>query len=412
MTATTATEDELLDLLGDLTDWLLASSFEGTMRCEAIVRDIAARYGHTVTATFLADTALVTVGERTRSYAREPGVPPLHQVSRFKTLVGDIHAGGVAPAEAARRLAEIRALPPRWSKPWQVAGLMCFTVGFGISVQATWQQVAVSAVTGLLVGLLVVAGGAHRRLALVSPFLASLVVTAIVLTLHERGLVDGGPIQLIVPALFYFIPGDAISAAALELAANRMTAGAARLVYSVVVLLVLAFGALVATVLLQVPQSHLFDATVPGNLGAFLVWGGWVLFAAGVMLTFSMAPRDFPWALALVLLTAAVTELGVRAWGDPAGTFLGAVVMTTAALLLGRRPGLPPAYVLYLGAFYVLTPGSHGLRGLESWIGGDRIGGVTGVADMVGLLVAIAVGMLVAAAVVGPGTTRSAIPRE
>jgi uncharacterized membrane protein YjjB (DUF3815 family) len=57
---------------------------------------------------------------------------------------------------------------------------------------------------------------------------------------------------------------------------------------------------------------------------------------------------------------------------------------------------------LYLGAFYVLTPGSHGLRGLESWIGGSRIQGVTGVADMVGLLIAIAVGMLVAGAVVGP----------
>ena len=75
----------------------------------------------------------------------------------------------------------------------------------------------------------------------------------------------------------------------------------------------------------------------------------------------------------------------------------------SAALLLGRRPALPPAYVLYVGAFYVLTPGSHGLRGIESWIGGDRIQGLTSVGNMVGLLVAIAVGMLVAAAAVGAG---------
>ncbi|MCY1136879.1 threonine/serine exporter family protein [Actinoplanes sp. Pm04-4] len=404
---TRAAEDEVVDLLGDLTDWLLGSSFEGTMRCEAVVRDIAARYGHSVEVTFLADSAIVTVGGRTRSYAREPGVPPLHQVSEFKRLVADIHRRPVPPAEASRRLAAIRAMPPRWSKPWQVAGLVCFTVGFGISVQATSQQVAVSALTGLLVGLLVVAGGTHRRVVLVSPFLASLVVTGIVLTLAEHGFIEGGPIQLIVPALFYFIPGDAISAAALELATNRMTAGAARLVYSVVVLLVLAFGALVAAVLLRAPASDLFDTTVPGNLGPLLVWGGWVLFAIGVMLTFSMAPRDFPWALGLVLLTAGVTELGTRAFGDPAGTFFGAIAMTLAALLLGRRPGLPPAYVLYLGAFYVLTPGSHGLRGLESWIGGDEVGGVTGVADMVGLLIAIAVGMVVAAASLSRDEVRS-----
>ena len=88
--------------------------------------------------------------------------------------------------------------------------------------------------------------------------------------------------------------------------------------------------------------------------------------------------------------------------GDPVGTFVVAVVMTSAALLLGRLRNLPPVYVLYLGAFYVLTPGSHGLRGIESWIGGNRIQGVTSLATMVGLLTAIAVGMLVAAAALRP----------
>ena len=130
------------------------------------------------------------------------------------------------------------------------------------------------------------------------------------------------------------------------------------------------------------------------------------LFAFGVMFTFSMAVRDFPWALGLVLLTAATAELGARAFGDPVGTFIGAVMMTSAALLLARARTLPAAYVLYLGAFYVLTPGSHGLRGLESWIGGNRIEGVTGLATMVGLLTAIAVGMLVAAAALRPPRER------
>ena len=405
--AAPTSEAELLELIGAVVDLLLSSSFEGTMRCEAIVRDLAAHYGHAVEATFLADAALVTLGGRTLTFAREPTVPPLHQVSRFKALVAEIHRDALPAGAATRRLAEIRAMPPRWSRPWRVVGLMAFTVGFGISVQATWQQVAVSAVTGLLVGLLVVAGDGHKRLTLVSPFVASVLVTGVVLQLYERGLLDGGPIQLIVPALFFFIPGDAITAAALELAGNRLTAGAARLVYSLVTLLVLAFGALIATVLLQVPQSHLFDVTVPGNLGPAGVWGGWVLFAVGVLLTFSMAPRDFPWALGLILLTAAAVQVGTRAFGDPAGTFIGAIVMTAAALLLGRRPGLPPAYVLYLGAFYVLTPGSHGLRGLESWIGGDKIEGVTGVAEMAGLLIAIAVGMLVTAAAIGPARRRT-----
>jgi metal-sulfur cluster biosynthetic enzyme/uncharacterized membrane protein YjjB (DUF3815 family) len=262
--------------------------------------------------------------------------------------------------------------------------LTLFSVGFGISVQGTWQEVGVSAVTGLLVGLLVVAGSRSPRLAAASPFLASVLVSAVVLELFQHTTLEGGPIQLIIPALFYFIPGDAITAGALELAGNRITAGASRLVYSLVVLLVLAFGALVATVIVQVPEHALFDVTVQGNLGLLWTWGGWVLFALGVMFAFSMAVEDFPWALALVLLTAAAAELGTHAFGDPVGTFVGALVMTSVALLLGRFRALPPPFVLYLGAFYVLTPGSHGLRGIESWIGGDPIQGVTSLGTMVG----------------------------
>ncbi|MEV4351520.1 threonine/serine exporter family protein [Actinoplanes sp. NPDC049596] len=386
-----------MELLGPLVEWLLRGSFEGTMRSERVVRDVAARYGHRVEVTFLADSALLTVDGRAYSYAREPGVPPLNQVTAMKRLLSDM--SHLTETQAAARLSEIAAMPPRWNKAWQLAGLVLFTVGFGISVQATWQQVGVSALTGLVVGLLVISG----RGRLIEPFVASVLVSVVVLLLYEHGWLDGGPIQLIVPALFYFIPGDAISAAALELALNRMTAGAARLVYSIIVLLVLAFGALVATVLLQLPPSVLFDVSVPGNLGPFEVWAGWVLFGLGVMFVFQMAPRDFPWALGLILLTAAAAELATRALGDPFGTFTGAVLMTTVALRLGRKPALPPAYVLYLGAFYVLTPGSHGLRGLESWIGGHPIEGVGGVTDMVGLLIAIAVGMLVGAALTRRG---------
>lgn len=370
------------------------------MRSESVLRDVAAAYGRTVDAAFFADAAVLTVGETTVTFAREPTVPPLSQVSELKPLLAEIERGELSCAAAADRVATIRAHAPVWSKPWLVLGLVLFSVGFGISVQGTWQEVCVSAVTGLAVGLLVVAGAGHKRLTLVSPFLASVIVSTIVLEIFKHGWIDGGPIQLIVPALFYFIPGDAISAAALELADNRITAGATRLVYSVVVLLVLGFGALVATVIANVPSSALFDVTVNGNLGFFVVWGGWVLFALGVMFTFSMAPRDFPWALGLVLLTAAAAEIGTRAFGDPLGTFVGAIVMTVTALLLGQRESLPPAYVMYLGAFYVLTPGSHGLRGIESWIGGNPVQGVTSIASMVGLFTAIALGMLVGAAAV------------
>jgi uncharacterized membrane protein YjjP (DUF1212 family) len=388
------------ELLAGLTDLLLRWSYEGSAGAEQIVTRVAARYGLHAEVTFLPDAAVLTVGERTIARAAEPVVPLLHQVSALKRLLAAIDAGRRTAAEAARELAELQRSPPIYARGWRVFGLVLFAVGFGISVQATWQEVVASAVLGLGVGVLVVVSEGRPRFALLTPFVASTGVSALVLVAYQQNWIDGGPIQLIVPALFYFIPGDALSAAMLELADGRITAGAARLVYSLAVLLMLGFGALVATVLVGVPHSYLFDVDIPGNLGPIAVAGGWVLFAVGVMLTFSMAPADFPWALALVLGTALVVTVGSAATGEAVGTFVAAVVMTAAALFLGRIPGLPPPYVLYLGAFYVLTPGSHGLRGIESWIGGHPLQGTTSVAGMLGLLTAIGLGMLLGAALV------------
>jgi uncharacterized membrane protein YjjP (DUF1212 family) len=401
ITATTTDRSaETFTLLRELTRLQLTWSFEGTTSAEATVRRVARRYGVEAEATFLADAAVLTVGDRTVSFSRAPIVPPLDQVTDFHRLLADIDAGGLEAGEATERLLALERRPPRFSKPWQVVGLGLFATGFGISVQGTGQEIAASAVLGVLVGLLAVAAQGRPRLALVAPFVASVCVSTLVLFAYKEGWIEGGPIQLMVPCLFFFIPGDAISAGMLELADGRITAGATRVIYSVAILLVLAFGALVATVIADVPARFLFDVDVEDTLGFWVAWGGWVIFAVGTMLTFSMRPADFPWALGVLLGTAGVAQLGTQAFGEVVGTFLGAVAMTCAALLLARSPRRPPAYVMYLGAFYVLTPGSHGLRGLESWLGGHPIQGYQGLSDMVGLFTALAVGMLVSAAAV------------
>jgi uncharacterized membrane protein YjjP (DUF1212 family) len=398
VTAVAAPPDEAFALLRRLVPLLLAWSYEGTFRAEQTAKRVAAAYGAEVEVAFLADSAVLSSGERTLAFARAPIVPPLDQVSDFQRLLREIEAGRVTAREALVRLDALRRRPPLWSRGWQVIGLGLFSAGFGISVQATGQEVVAATVLGLIVGVIAVAAQRRAHLALVAPFVSSVAVSTLTLIAYKHGWIDGGPIQLMVPCLFFFIPGDAISAGMLELADGRMTAGAVRVIYSVAILLVLAFGALIGTVLANVPASFLFDVDVQATLGIWAVWGGWILFALGTMLAFSMRPADFPWALGLILLTAAAAQLGTRAFGEVVGTFNGAVVMTVTALWLARSPRRPPAYVLYLGAFYVLTPGSHGLRGFESWLGGHPIQGFQGLSDMVASFTALAVGMLVAAA--------------
>src|SRR5262249_49363846 len=282
-------------------------------------------------AVFQADAATLTVAGETAVFAREPLVPPLDQVSDFKALLLAIEGGQLSAEAALARLDALAKRPPRLPKRAQVVGLGLFSTGFGISVQATGQEIIAAAVLGLLVGVIAVAAQDRPRLTVVAPFVASVTVSTLTLFAYKHGWIDGGPIQLMVPCLFFFIPGDAISAAMLELADGRITAGATRAIYSVASLLVLAFGALVATAIANVPASSLFDVKVDSTLGIWWPWIGWIIFALGTMLAFSMRPADFPWALGVVLLTAAVAEIGTRAFGQTIGTFFGAIAMMAAA---------------------------------------------------------------------------------
>ena len=127
----------------------------------------------------------------------------------------------------------------------------------------------------------------------------------------------------------------------LELADGRMTAGASRLIYSVAILLVLAFGALVGHRAGRrareraVRRRRRGHAPVLGRVG----WLGDLRARhhADVL----DAPADFPWALGLILLTAAVAQLATRASGEVVGTFVAAIVMTAAAVLARAEPAAP-----------------------------------------------------------------------
>ncbi|ROS27897.1 threonine/serine exporter ThrE family protein [Cellulomonas sp. PhB150] len=405
-----ARADDVDQLVVELAALLVAWSFEGTVSTEDRLTRVARAYGKEIEAVVLADAAIVTVGGVTRVAAGHPDIPALDQIAALNDLIDAIEADPPPVAVARARVAELRAQPGRFGPALRVLGAVLFTIGFGVSIQATWQEVVAAGLGGVVVGLAFVAMLSRPRLALVAPLISSTVVSIAAISAYEHGWIHGGPIQLMAPVLFLFIPGDALSAGALELAAGRYTAGASRLVYSFFVLVFLGLGAVLALGLLGADASDLFDPDVVSTLPWWGVWFGWVLFAVGVMLVFSMRPRDFPWALVTILLTFGAAQLGTWAFGEIPGTFLGAMAMTALVLVLSRPVGRPAPYVLFLGAFFVLTPGSRGLRGLETLVGGNAIDGLRDIGLMVGMLAAIALGILTLAALLPARWTRGMLP--
>ena len=101
------TAGDVFGLLAELTDLLLSWSYEGTAGNERTVVEVRERYGVRADVTFLPDSAVLTVGDRTTSRSATPLVPPLNQVSALKRLLA-----AVVMTVSALLLGRRPSLPP------------------------------------------------------------------------------------------------------------------------------------------------------------------------------------------------------------------------------------------------------------------------------------------------------------
>jgi uncharacterized membrane protein YjjP (DUF1212 family) len=405
-----ATEDHAASgdidrLLLRLTRFMLRYSAEGAFEVRDTVRRVAGAYGADADVLAIAEGAVLTV-----RHDADPAGPPyaatvrvtpelarLDLVSDCKFLVYRIVAGELPPRAADRELAELERRPaprPDWLK---VAGIVLFATGFAPSVQATWTELGYSAVLGLVMGLVFLAAERTAVLRVLLPIAGPVVVGVVAFGLLHAHRQPGGPMILMVPALFVLIPGDFLCAATAEIAVGQLTPGAVRLAQAAFTLVEIAAGVLIAAEITGAGTTSLFESTVPAVLPYWLIVVSWIPFVLGLALTFSARMGDVPWILALTYVAWGV-QLGVTKWvGPTAGTFVAAGLLAALAGFLETSPRRPPRIVLILGGFFALTVGALALRGLTTLDGGHAIQGFNDIRDAVTQTAALTLGLVVGA---------------
>lgn len=397
--------DRVAGFLTRLTRLLLRTSGEGS---ELIAREVTAAgraLGAEVSVLLVMDTATLTVTApdgraRTVIVHAAPEVARLDRIAAVKPLVADVVAGRAGPVEADARLARIEAAPAPY--PWwlKLVGIVLFSLGFAPLMQPTWYELGTTAVLATLAAVLAVASDRVPRLARVLPLVASLAVSVVTLGLFAGDPAHGGPVLLMLPALFFFVPGDYLSAAAAELGAGLITTGAVRLVYAVFLLVQLCVGVLLGAYVTGTSTTALFDTAATSDLPRWLLFASWTVFTVGTLLAFAI-PRRFFWPLlALVYLTVAVQSAATKLIGETGGTFVAAVVLAAVATLASRGPERAPRLLLVLPGFFALTVGSLGMRGLTTLAGGHVVDGFSDLLELVLVVTAIAVGLVLGAILV------------
>ncbi|WP_086830049.1 threonine/serine exporter family protein [Streptomyces sp. NRRL B-24572] len=396
--------DALHDLLRELTRLMLTFSGEGAEGVDRVVRNVARTYGGQAETVLVADGAVlsVTTGGHTltSTVTAFPDVARLDRAVALKEFLERVRDTRPPLSEAAAGLRRVETLPatvPRWARG---VGIVLFSVGFAPAVQPTWYEIGTTALLAALVALLTVLADRRPRLARVLPLLAAVLVSLVTLGLLQPGRGHGGPVLIMLPALFFFVPGDLLSAATAELVGGFLSTGAVRLVYALVLLLQLYVGVLLGVAVTGTPTDALFDTTQDGDLSRWVIVGSWAVFTLGLILAFGVPWRVAGWVTGLVYLALGVQAAGTALLGEVAGTFVAATALAVAADLLSRPAGRPPRLVLFLGGFFTLTVGSLGLRALTSLAGGHVLHGFHDLMDFVTIVTTIAVGLLAGAALV------------
>lgn len=388
---------ELMDFLCKFSELLLSWSWEGVSGYEEIIKRVSRVYGHDeIKVNFEAQLANIQLGDKSDFVSVGiPGIPPLADTQLLKDFVTDIVEGKLTLAEANKNLDKIQNKKNPYPPVLVWLGVVIISVGFAVDVVGTWQGLLWAGITATVTGLVFLAPDKIPGFDKISALVATFASGLIVMLAYKFGLITAAPGLLLISATFVFIPGDSISLQAYELANGKWSAGVDRLFYSIIMLVLQLTGAFMAVLITGGAMGELFPSGPVDSFPWWAAYPGRFVFVIGIFLTFQMSKRQFLPALIILWIVTAVAQIATMAWGEIAGTFIATVVGTIMALWLARKPRAIPAYVLMIPIIFALSPGSHGLRQLETWVSGQTITGINDLNTLITIMLAIGMGVVV-----------------
>jgi uncharacterized membrane protein YjjP (DUF1212 family) len=330
------------------------------------------------------------------SYQAAPRTLRLDQAVDIRRILYQLLRDELDTEEAISQLLELWTKPPRFPGWLVTVGAVGVATGIALIVQPGVGNIVLSAVAALLVTGMARLAQRNELLSTLLPTVAAFVVATLVFLAANAGLLDGS-LRTLLPPLAVLLPGALLVTGMSELAAGDMVAGASRLIFGVVQLLLLSLGVVTAVKVLGVLPDDLGNIRVHG-LGWWAAPVGLLLISVAVCLLESVSLRLLP-GITVVLVLAFSAQLFGQRLGDAAlGSFLGAIAASLGASLIEAVLPRQPRLVVFLPAFWLLVPGSLGLLSVTQLaVSPSQV--TTTVFDVITLVCAIALGLLVGSAV-------------
>jgi uncharacterized membrane protein YjjP (DUF1212 family) len=329
----------------------------------------------------------------------EPGDVDLGRLALLDAVTVKVLHNQVSPAAGSREVETILAAPQRY-------GRLITTLAFGLASGSASrflgggvQEIAVSSILGLAIGILALVVGHAPSLGRVfepvAAFAASLLAASAGQWIGAYSVYNATLAGLIV-----LIPGFTLTVAMTELSTRHLVSGTARLTGAFVLFLTIAFGVALGSRI----SSELFGSPL---IAEAIQLPGWTEIVALITapLAFTVIlraePRDAIWIVIAGMFGVLGGRVGARTLGNELGVFVGALAVGVSSNIYGRLLNRPATVTLVPGIL-LLVPGSIGFRSLASLLDREVVLGVETAFRMILIAVALVAGMLVANIVAPP----------
>lgn len=394
----------LMEFLTELGKALTASGIS-VVDITSILEKIAQAYNEKAEILVFPTMLLLKIGEQEsaplNAAIQKPGLLPLNQVSEIYDLIYKAEAGKISPIEGKKCLRKILSEKHKFGPLGILFGYILFSMGIGMLLQPTPEQLVVSGVLGAIVGILLIFSRGRNRFLLILPVVAALIVTSLSIWGVKSGLVTGS-VAMLLPALAYFLPGATLTTGMFELAYGEIISGASRVIYGTAILFLILFGVLVGIQITGISQQN-FLVTNPLNaLGWWAPYLGVFIFAMGMYLFMSIKNKDLPWVILILYIAFFGQQAGNYLVGGVFGAFSGSLLMTISGTIIERLDHKTPSIVSIMPAFWILVPGALGFMSLATLVSQNYFTAITDGIMVAMTIVAISLGLLIGAVITEP----------
>ncbi|WOC12743.1 hypothetical protein MP11Mi_18340 [Gordonia sp. MP11Mi] len=387
----------MLTLVAEVGNALNRSSYP-VPRTTQVIEEICAKYQTDIVTQVFANYIIVL--DRTANQTQITNTGSIYrfdQIADTEDVVHRVRHGQLTPSEAIDALQAIESSPPPVNTALRAVGYALMALGFAfcfrMSIPATIAAVAVS----IPLAGIVLWGHVKGTLAALMPVLLTFVSTlAVTLWAVHGGFED--PVRLAVIPVVTLIPGASLATGLIEITAGDMIAGTSRLVYSLVILLSMAFGLALAIDIAGITSSDLRDLT-DSQAPAWVLGLSAPVFAIGAMLYFCTPRRLWLWVLTLAIGTFWLNALlgKVMQSAFAGGIAVGAALLVAWAIN-AHVTGRPSVLSMFLPVFWLMVPGSMGFVAVSGAITADQQLGSLGTNAALSLL-SMAVSMMIASVI-------------